>query len=306
MNTLAILTVTFNPEISRLKLQLEALPNDAFWVVVDNASSQTAFNQIKLLVESRPNSRLIRNDTNRGLAAASNQAAKAAQSSCPIPTHILLMDQDSIPLKNAINILLNAHSQLEKQGERIGCVGPKLIDRSTGLQHGFHCIQQWRWTRALPKNSDAPISCANINGSGTLVRSDLFESLGGLDEALFIDHVDTEWAFRVLSNQRKIFGIPSAIFDHAMGEKSLRFWFLGWRIWPQRSPLRHYYLFRNALWLMQRNYVPTVWKVWAVMKLILTIAVHCSIDPQRHQQAKKMFSGIMAGIANKKNDIPSL
>jgi len=128
------------------------------------------------------------------------------------------------------------------------------------------------------------------------MSANLFRKLGGLDECLFIDHVDTEWAFRVLNAKLHLLGIPDATFDHAMGERSLRFWCFGWRIWPQRSPKRHYYLFRNAIWLMRRNYVPMIWKGWAVVKLALTFVVHATIDPQRGSQLRQMLAGIIAGI----------
>jgi len=125
-----------------------------------------------------------------------------------------------------------------------------------------------------------------------LVRTSLFTKLGGLDETLFIDHVDTDWAFRVLGAGLKLFGVPQATFDHGMGEYGLRFWWFGWRVWPQRPPLRHYYLFRNAVCLLRRPYVPGVWKFWAVIKLFLTLAVHATFDPDRRLQMSSMLSGI--------------
>src|SRR5690606_18738393 len=133
-----------------------------------------------------------------------------------------------------------------------------------GLQHGFHCMDGWRWSRRFPGQGDAdPIACANLNGSGTMVRTKLFLDLGGLDETLFIDHVDTEWSFRVLAAGHALFGIPRAQFNHGMGERGLRFWWFGWRVWPQRAPMRHYYLFRNTVNLWTRDYVPRVWKAWS-------------------------------------------
>jgi rhamnosyltransferase len=298
-SALAIITVTFNPEIQRFGRQLDALPADAWIIVVDNATADECYRTLEQRIADRPKTHLIRNTTNQGLAKALNQGANYAIEHLPLAQYLLLMDQDSVPFPNAITRLLAAHAELESEGIPVGCVGPRLVDRATGLQHGFHRIKGWRWSRAYPADTDhAPVECANLNGSGTLMRTSLVSKLGGLDERLFIDHVDTEWAFRVLNAKFLLLGIPDARFDHAMGERSLRFWCFGWRIWPQRSPRRHYYLFRNAIWLMKRSYVPVIWKAWAVVKLFLTLLVHVVIDPQRSQQLRQMLAGIIAGIGN--------
>ena len=297
-SALAIITVTFNPEIERFGRQLDALPADAWIIIVDNATADECYRTLEHRIAARPKTHLIRNTNNLGLAKALNQGANYAIEKHPSAQYLLLMDQDSVPFPNAIARLVTAHAELESQGVPVGCVGPRLVDRATGLQHGFHRIKGWRWSRVYPDETDhAPIECANLNGSGTLMRASLFSELGGLDERLFIDHVDTEWAFRVLNAKFLLLGIPDARFDHAMGEKSLRFWWFGWRIWPQRSPKRHYYLFRNAVWLMRRNYVPIIWKSWAAIKLFLTLVVHFAIDPQRGQQLRQMFAGLIAGLS---------
>lgn len=294
---LALITVTFNPEIDRFSCQLDALPADAWLIVVDNATEDECYRTFEQRISSRSKTHLIRNSSNRGLAKALNQGANYALKHLPCVQYLLLMDQDSVPFPNAITRLLAAHAELENQGLPVGCVGPRLVDRATGLQHGFHRIKGWRWSRKYPSEGDlTPVECANLNGSGTLMRASLFSQLGGLDERLFIDHIDTEWAFRVLNAKHLLLGIPDARFDHSMGEKSLRFWCFGWRIWPQRTPKRHYYLFRNAVWLMRRNYVPIIWKSWAIVKLVLTLVVHATIDPQRGAQLRQMLSGIAAGM----------
>jgi len=251
---LAVITVTFHPDIEKLKLQLEALPREATSVIVDNASNEDEIAAIKRLAMERAGTHLIQNDQNVGLATAVNRGATYVAELSPAHDFLLLMDQDSQPRPFSIENLMAAFLQLEDDGHQVGCVGPRLVDETTGLQHGFHCIYGWRWVRIFPPlESMKPVSCTNLNGGGTLVRTPLFGKLGGLDETLFIDHVDTEWAFRVLAAGYGLFGIPHAIFDHGMGERGLRFWWFGWRVWPQRSPRRHYYLFRNAIFDPRRG-----------------------------------------------------
>jgi rhamnosyltransferase len=123
--------------------------------------------------------------------------------------------------------------------------------------------------------------------------------LGGLEEEFFIDHIDTEWSFRILAAGFTLWGIPNAVFTHFMGDRGVRFWWFGWRVWPMRSPIRHFYLFRNAVRLMRRRYVFAVWKFWNVVKLSLTAMVHMTLDDQRGAQLKSMWRGVKAGFARK-------
>lgn len=302
---LVVLTVTYHPDILLLARQFAALPADAWLIVVDNASYEDEIAAVERLVRARPRSTLIRNAANRGLAAALNQGAAHAFEQIPEGQYLLLMDQDSVPEPGAVESLLTAYAALRERDPRVACVGPRLVDASTGLPHGFHCIAGWRWVRRYSEAGDrSPIACANLNGSGTLMHADLFRTLGGLDETLFIDHVDTEWSFRVLNKGLLLYGIPWTAFEHGMGERGLKFWLLGWRIWPHRSPQRHYYLFRNALWLMRRDYVPRVWKTWAAVKLLLTLAAQALIDPRRGAQLRCMVQGLRDGMTTQPDTTP--
>ncbi|MDR1888728.1 MAG: glycosyltransferase [Zoogloeaceae bacterium] len=291
---LVSVTVTYNPELLPLCAQLSALSASCTKLIVDNGSNALCIKHLAALPLKYPNLHLIFNSDNLGLATAINQGVRAAHEINPHASLLLLLDQDTEPQPGSIETLIHAFAQLKTEGQCVGAVGPLLRDVETGLTHGFHQCTHWRWRRVYP-HPDAkknPIPCANLNGSGTLMSIDIFLELGGLDESLFIDHVDTEWSFRLLSRQLGLWGIPHAVFLHRMGQRSTRFWFFGWRLWPTRSPQRHYFLFRNAVWLMRRNYVPTVWKCWAVLKLAVTCIMHTLFGPQRNAQLKCMLSGI--------------
>lgn len=294
----ATVTVTYNPDLAILRRQLNALPRQASKILVDNASVRGTIQELQSLVAQIPNAHLLLNADNVGLAAALNQGVRAASQLQPSVRFALLLDQDTEPLPHSIAELLAAFRTLEARGEVPGCVGPALRDVTTGLEHGFHQCTRWRWVRYFPSAGSAePVRCANINGSGTLVPVALFLSLGGLDEGLFIDHVDTEWAFRVQAAGYSLWGIPQAVFAHRMGEDTVRFWWFGWRIWPARLPRRHYFLFRNAVTLMRRPYVPSVWKAWAVAKLLMTAIVVLLTGPQRLQQLLSISRGVSASLS---------
>lgn len=294
--TLSTVTVTFNPDVALLEAQLRALPDACAKIIVDNASQPSVIDEVQLLADRTPNARVLRNDSNLGLAAAINRGVQMVSGLEPAPEFVLLLDQDSEPRPGSIETLLATFLILEKEGRKVGCVGPLLLDPQTSLTHGFHQCTRWRWKRIYPDpGSMQPIKCANLNGSGTLMRRPLFATLGGLDESLFIDHVDTEWAFRVQNIGYGLWGVPSAVFLHRMGEASIRYWLFGWRVWPSRSPQRHYYLFRNAAILMGRPYVPCIWKVWAVVKLLITASIMLGTSSSRSQHISSMWRGVKHG-----------
>ena len=293
----ATVTVTFNPDRGLLRAQLDALPRESLKLVVDNASQPEVLRDIERLVALTPNARLVCNDRNLGLAAAVNRGVRAVRDAASAARFVLLLDQDSEPLPGSVEALAIGFEALQASGERVGCVGPTLLDVATGLTHGFHQCTRWRWKRVYPVPGAAePVPCANLNGSGTLVPIDLFLDLGGLEDDLFIDHVDTEWAFRVQGHGYRLFGIPQAVFRHRMGDASQRMWLFGWRVWPVRSPRRHYFLYRNAAILMRRSYVPRVWKVWAIVKLGMTTLVTLMTGPERLAQLRSMTAGLSDAV----------
>lgn len=294
---LACVTVTYNPDITILTEQLRSLPESAHKIIIDNASSPQTRDELVQLQTQFARIHVYFNEDNTGLAAALNQGARIAQSLIPTDGYILLLDQDSEPQPGSIETLITGYESLRESGEKVGAVGPTLQDAETGLIHGFHQQTRWRWRRAYPAITEKnPVPCANLNGSGTLMTLELYLALGGLDEAFFIDHVDTEWSFRLLAAGYSLRGVPSAVFVHRMGQASIRYWLFCWRLWPSRSPQRHYYLFRNAVWLMRRDYVPKVWKFWGVVKLITSIVITLVIDPKRFPQLNCIINGLMVGI----------
>lgn len=292
---LATVTVTFHPDMDILGAQQRQLPQESLRIIVDNCSSESLRSQLEALAAC-DGSVLVANDANLGLAAAVNQGvAVAREHGCK---SVLLLDQDTEPGEGGVLALVAAYERLRESGVPPACVGPRIIDAATGLEHGFHRLEGWRWVRRYPsKGSVELVPCTNLNGSGTLVPMLLFDRIGGLEEQLFIDHVDTEWAFRVLANGYGLYGVPNVSFLHRMGSRSLRFWWLRWRVWPYRSPLRHRFLYRNTVQLMRRNYVPAVWKGWAALKLLLTFGVHLVFDGQRFPQIAAMAGGICDALA---------
>lgn len=295
-NVLATVTVTYNPDLAILRAQLDGLPREAWKVVVDNASAPDLREGLRALLRDRSDVRLLENARNEGLAAAINAGVRAAAAATPAPGLVLLLDQDTEPEAGSIEAMAEALHALAAADPAVAAVGPRLLDVDTGLEHGFHQVRGWRIARRHPGAGGAPLEVVGLNGSGTLARLAPFLDVGGMDGSLFIDHVDTEWSFRMRAAGYRLYGVPAARFHHRMGAAGKRYWLLKWRVWPYRSPLRHYYLFRNTVRLLRMRHVAAVWKAWAPLKLALTLVAHALFDPARGAQLAQMSRGLRDGL----------
>ncbi len=81
-----------------------------------------------------------------------------------------------------------------------------------------------------------------------------------------------------------------------MGDDMLGFWLFGKREMPYRSPVRHYYIFRNSLLLQRRKYIPGVWKFWNIVKLGFTLFVFGIGRREARQHRTMMWRGIVDGL----------
>ncbi|WP_165971234.1 glycosyltransferase [Luteimonas terrae] len=290
----ASLTATYYPNSEILRRQLCAIPDGWIRLIVDDGTSDMAWRDIARMLRAFDRVEVIRLPRNIGLAAAQNaglrQLKKREDVGC-----VLLLDQDTEPREHAVELLVSAYRELADAFPNVGAVGPALIDPATDVHHGFHVVRRGVWKRISPL-SGPPVPCATLNGSGTLMALDTAISLGGMDETLFIDMVDAEWSFRMSANGFGLYGVPGSQFLHRMGVETSRIWLFGWRVWPRRSPIRNRYVFRNSIKLMRRNYVPAVWKVWAVIKLSLSFVVALMTDPDRWKQLASMAAGVVDGL----------
>lgn len=291
---LACVTVTYHPDAEVLHTQLRALPRQLRKLLVDNGSSEDLLAHLETSLADVANWEILRLGKNMGLAAATNIGANHI-SRTGKERLLLILDQDSEPCPDSITHLVEAFDWLSSAGLPVGAVGPALMDPLTNHRHGFHVIDGLRWRRIDPEGGQL-VRCDSLNGSGMVVDLAMFEDMGGLEAALFIDHVDTEWSFRMTANGKQMYGVPAAQFIHRMGDSSMRIWLGRWVVWPIRSPLRHRYLFRNVIRLLRRPYAPRTWKIWVVPKLLITALIYVVMGPSRWLQLKAMARGVADGL----------
>ena len=293
-NRICAVIVTFNPILAiLLELIANIAANVAAIVIVDNGSikdfSEHFRSDIKVHFHPLPE--------NLGIGAAQNIGIQFAIAHNF--THVLLMDQDSIPECNMIQRLTAALDTLSNQGKRISAVGPRYLDPATGYSSPFASLGWPTFRLEYPPYKHEFIQSDFLISSGSLIALDTLRHVGGMEESLFIDLVDTEWFFRAQSLGYSAFGVPDAIMHHQLGDRVIRVWLGRWRQVPYHSPARHYYFFRNSIHLMRKKHVPLQWILNNSIQLLYMIFFFPIFTAPRFSHLQLMLKGIKDGICGK-------
>lgn len=288
--------ITFNPQISTLQESLLIIKKQVDKVIiVDNNSDINTVSALKNIITQYPDDfLLIELNNNIGIASAQNVGIKAA-SNYPY-SHILFLDHDSTPEINMVANLLTAESSLLAKGISVGAVGPTLIDKRTKSRSGFVKRKLIFISRILPSDKRPHIETDFLISSGTLVRQKIIQSVGYMEDSYFIDHVDTEWCFRLITAGYKLFGVGNAYLKHHLGEKVTKIWFGRWREIPRHNNFRYYYIFRNTISMTTRKPIPLAWRVTHLYRLFIFFIIFGCSSLERF---KIILSGTYDGIFNK-------
>jgi rhamnosyltransferase len=138
-----------------------------------------------------------------------------------------------------------------RMGTRAFLAGPRVFDEMTG-SYKVEVTTDGIAVRRLKVRSDAPLQrCAFLSSWGCLVSRAAYVRLGGFDERLFADHVDTEYSLRAFARSVPLYLVPALVLPRdarntrAVQHAGLRSQpVLPDEAWPQR-----YYSARNAVHL---------------------------------------------------------
>jgi len=285
--------VTYQPELQALGTLLSAVLSQVEEViVVDNGSSIDIAGW--LAAKGRPHLHCIALRTNRGVAAAHNIGIGWARD-CGA-THIVLFDHDSLPEPDMVKRLLESAEQMVQRGFAVAAVGPRYIDARQDNPPPFIRIRGIKVERCRCEHPDSIVRVDYLISSGCLIPMTTLDSVGGMREELFIDYVDIEWGLRARHRGFQAFGACAAGMHHSLGEEPITFF---GRKLPLHSPLRHYYHFRNAVWLYRQSWVPLNWKLADGYRLLLKYGFYTLFARPRLQHLQMMTLGIWHGLCGK-------
>ena len=296
----AAVIVTFNPELPTLRKMIRVLQTQVEAIVIsDNASEPAARDEIAQLAreysctfEAFEQNLGIGAAQNRGFAALMKRDARWSSSE----HYVLFLDHDSIPESDMVQSLLAVDLRLRGAGIRVGAVGPAIVDTRTGTTGRFVTSGNFFVKRGSCEHTCNEMEVDFIISSGTLVRADTFTEVGGMDEALFIDHVDTEWCLRAKAKGYALFGVCGARLVHSLGDEVVPVWFGRKREVFVHSPVRDYYMCRNTVLILRTAHMSLGWRLFLSTRLVGSIVFFGLTQPPRLQRLRCMTAGLRDGF----------
>jgi GT2 family glycosyltransferase len=214
-------------------------------IVADNGSTDDS---ILFLKNNHPQIGLIELDKNYGFTGGYNRALKLVKAK-----YFVLLNSDIEVSLNWLDILT---TEMEKD-ENLGACQPKILaynDKNSfeyaGASGGFidkygypFCRGRVFFTTELDlKQYNEPLEIFWATGACLMVRAELYEKIGGLDEAFFahMEEIDFCWHVQNLGYKIKVF--PTSVVYHVGGGTL-----------AQGNPRKTYLNFRNNLALLFKN-----------------------------------------------------
>jgi len=207
-------------------------------IVVDNASRDDS---LEMLKQQFPTVYAIDNKQNLGFSKANNFGIEKAKGK-----YVLLLNSDTIVLENTLNHLF----EFLENNKNITAVGPKLlnydktIQRSwfdfpnplktfsnlTGLSFYIVKLKNSLFLKLFFSGRKKPAFMINaipearemdyLTLACLLIRKDMLNKIGNLDEQIFFYHEDCELGYRFRASQMKTYYLPAATIIHLGGSSS--------------------------------------------------------------------------------------
>lgn len=286
MNKIYAILVAYNPSLDDINASiLRLLAQTDKVILCNNSDFDLSFDDERVVV--------FNFRENLGIAKAQSIGMKWAFENGA--DFILQMDQDSVPHDNLVNELKKCYDDLSGLGYNIGLVGSQDYDKDTLL------YSQAMINKGSKMAYSQYLLVSDILSSGSLIPKLAYSTVGGMDDDLFIDIVDFEYCWRLKKFGFLVIKNTKALLAHKLGSGKMKiFGIFSINI---GSPFRHYYQFRNILYMMQRDYVPFGWKITQSIKMFFKLVfLPIGADNGSHR-LKFMTMGILDFIKNKKGRI---
>lgn len=286
--------VTYHPDVQKLRALLQAVRKQLLTIViVDNTPLIDADkpSHVALLAQQYQVD-LIELGGNLGIAVAQNRGVDFLITRSGLK-YILFLDHDSLPGTGMVQALLSGFCEQHVAGTRVGAVGPQIS--LPKLQSAVPFIRlTYIWARRIYCTFPAEyIASDHLISSGTLISKQVLKDVGRFREDLFIDYVDVEWYLRAQQKGYTLWGICAAHMDHNLGDDSIT---VGSFQIFSHSPLRHYYLVRNAIALYASPQLPLRWKCSDAPRLLCKSIFYIIFGRSRLAHIRMMAKGLYDGL----------
>lgn len=258
-------------------------------VIVDNGSGDDT----KVLLGklgSYPKVGVIFNQNNLGIAAALNIGVKHAKAAGH--QWVATFDQDSKATPGMIETMLRTYDKYPEKEEVAG-LSPRYQNQSTG---------QLATSRSKYSGSDAlPYAeVLVVMTSGNLLKLSVFDEVGYFNEALFIDHVDTEFCLRCANKGYKILEAYDAILLHCIGFPAQHRILWKVKTTSNHSSLRRYYIARNSIYVYKQfAFTHPAWVIHDAIKFLKLMIMLVLFETERRQKLAAIFRGFFHGLSGR-------
>lgn len=196
-------------------------------IVVDNASSDGSPDMVRA---EFPSVRLIANATNRGYTGGNNDGIAAAAG-----RYVMILNPDAHVRGDALTAMVayaNAHPD-------VGALGPQLLNPDGSVQSSrrrfptmMTALFESTWLQPvaprgvlrryymLDRTDDETQEVDWVMGACIMVRREVIQQVGGLDEDFFMYSEELDWCRRIRQAGWKIVYLPIAQVVHYMGQSS--------------------------------------------------------------------------------------
>ena len=242
-NLIAVVVVWYNP--SQLDDNLNALANILSYsnfiktvYIIDNSKNNNEY-----LLHGIQNYIYIPNYCNLGIAKALNIGCNRALADNF--TYVMTMDQDSYWKEEQLTNYISFTKKIIKSDSTIKSIAPNTdqpVVRSV-LSLLKEKIQGKRYNPKKPPIKPTLQYPTTVICSGNIIDLSVWNHIGQFKEELFIDDVDNEYCYRLLSNGYKIIRNNSILLNHHLGSSKRTFFPKLFR----HSGKRIYFIFRNEL-----------------------------------------------------------
>lgn len=226
-------------------------------IIVDNASTDRSVVKAQHVVGksiNKPRVRFIMQDKNLGFAKANNVAIDRVLKKSG-DWHILLLNPDTEVRAGALNGML----QTLKEDKSIGVVGPRLINSDGSIQPSVRSFPTFgefvylflklnriasrsrRWQGYMRTDFDYTRrgSVDQVMGAAFLIRGELIQSVGLLDEKFWVWFEEVDYCKRAKLAGWKIVYTPEAEVMHSGGASFNRL--VSWKkSWSWFMSMMHY------------------------------------------------------------------
>ena len=239
---LSVITVNYNGLKDTCEL-IDSIPfNDEMEViVVDNASAN---NEASVIEEKYPYIKVIRSDRNLGFAGGNNLGIRFA-----LGKYIFLINNDTLFKDFNIQPLID---RLESS-PKIGAVCPKIRfswDNKTIQFCGYTPLSKVTvrnksigFGEADNGQYNTPHSTPYAHGAAMMIKKAVIDEVGLMPECYFLYYEELDWSMMITRAGYEIWYEPSCTIYHKESQTT-----------GQNSPLRTYYITRNRLLLVKRNW----------------------------------------------------